>query len=160
MSLVEPMLEDSRPVVDEVQEAPKPPGPQSPYDRPDDHDLGAWKETGDEPFGDWQIPGKGDSAPDCGEVSATSFCDEHGHVHYEQHLCGRRECPTCWNGQWAGPRTVSVVSRLAGARIDEEEGIDRRAVHAVASPPEGSIRTIEGFYDGRSRANSDRKSVV
>lgn len=152
MSVVEPVLEDRRPdpVLDEEPTGPV--GPQSPFDRPGDHELGSWSESGAEPFGDWRLPGKGESAPTCGEVSATSFCDEAGHIHYESHLCGRRECPVCWNGQWAGPRTVSVVSRLAAARHSEPEGIQRRTIHAVVSPPEDSIQSIESVYLGRREA--------
>lgn len=123
-----------------------------------DRELGAWTqpETG-EPFGEWELPGMGDAGARCGEVSATTFCDAHGHVQYRAHLCGRRECPECWSGQWAGPRTVSVVSRLAAARYAEEDGIDRRTIHAEMSLPPGSINTIEGFYQGRRKANEIAK---
>lgn len=116
-------------------------------------ELGAWSstETG-EPFGEWELPGMGNPSPRCGEVSATAFCDEHGHIEYEKHQCGRRECPDCWSHQWAKHRTVSVVSRLASARYSEPDGIDRRAVHAVASPPEDDVNTIEAFYSGRREA--------
>lgn len=116
-------------------------------------ELGAWSSTSaGEPFGEWELPGMGDPAHDCGEWSAVAFCDEHGHVNYRSHLCGRRECPRCWSTQWAQERTVSVVSRLAAARYAVEDGLGRRVVHAVVSPPEDSINTIEGFYGGRSDA--------
>lgn len=122
-------------------------------------ELGAWTPTDTgEPFGEWKLPGMGDPHATCGEVSATTFCDEHGHVQYEQHQCGRRECPDCWSSQWAGPRTVNVVSRLAAARYAAGEGLSRRMVHAVVSPPDDALpNTIEGFYEGRRRANEIAK---
>lgn len=121
-------------------------------------ELGAWSSTSaGEPFGEWELPGMGEAGPRCGEVRAAGFCDKKGHVNYERHLCGRRECPECWSNQWAGPRTESVVSRLAAARHAEDDGLDRRTVHAAVSPPEDSINTIRGFYDGRSRANEIAK---
>lgn len=123
-----------------------------------ERELGAWAPTASgEPFGEWELPGMGDSSGRCGEVSATSFCDAHGHIQYRAHLCGRRECPECWSSQWAGPRTVSVVSRLAAARYVEDDGLDRRTIHAVVSPPEDSINTIEAFYQGRAEANDIAK---
>jgi hypothetical protein len=45
-----------------------------------------------------------------------------------------------------------VVARLAAARHAERMGVRRRTVHAVVSPPEDSINTIEGFYGGRRDA--------
>lgn len=130
----------------------------TPRDR-DEPELGEWSaSSAGEPFGEWELPGMGTSAPGCGEVSAQSFCDEHGHIQYRAHLCGRRECPECWSTQWAGPRTVSVVSRLAAARYAEPDGLDRRAVHAVVSPPEGDVpNSIEAFYSGRTKANEIAK---
>lgn len=120
-------------------------------------ELGAWSSTSTgEPFGEWELPGMGDPAPRCGEVSASTFCDEAGHIQFQRHLCGRRECPECWSSQWAGPRTASVVSRLAAARY-AEEGVGRRVVHAVVSPPEDSINTIRGYFEGRRKANEIAK---
>lgn len=102
---------------------------------------------------EWLLPGMGDPAPDCGTWYPESFCDsEDAHTFPNQHLCGRRDCPRCWNSQWARPRTVSVVQRLAAARHVEEPGLDRRTVHMVVSPPEGSVRSIEGFYSAKSEA--------
>jgi hypothetical protein len=100
------------------------------------------------------IPGMGESGEGCGTWRPHGFCDgEEHHVDLRMHLCGRRECDRCWSGEWAGPRTASVVSRLAAGRHVEEPGIDRRMVNGVVSPPEGAITSVEQMYDeGRPRA--------
>lgn len=117
-------------------------------------DVDAWLPSGTgEPFGEWELPGMGDAAPTCGEWAPNGFCHDEGHVNYGVHLCGRRECPDCWSSQWAGPRTASVVARLAAARYAVPEGVQRRAVHTVASPPAGTVETIEGYYQARRRAS-------
>lgn len=120
-------------------------------------ELGRWasSDTG-EPFGDWRLPGMGESGPRCGEVSAVGFCDAAGHIKFAAHGCGRRECPDCWSHEWAGPRTVSVASRLAAARYVASTAAEKRALHVVVSPPE-LPNTIEGFYQGRRRANEIAK---
>lgn len=154
MSAIEPVIAESpreRVLVDPRGGETSDDGPKSPLDRPGDGNLGAWSE-GTEPYGDWELPGMGNSAPSCGEVRASSFCDTQGHVQYEKHLCGRRECPVCWNSQWSEPRTISAVSRLAAARHMEPEGLGRRTIHAVVSPSEGSIKSIEAVYEGRKKA--------
>lgn len=115
-------------------------------------ELGAYASTSTgEPFGEWELPGMGEAGHRCGEVSASGFCDAHGHIEYQRHMCGRRGCPECWSSQWAKPRTVNVVSRLAAARHAHEAGIDRRVIHAVVSP-DREINTIEGFYSARGEA--------
>jgi hypothetical protein len=101
---------------------------------------------------EWLLPGMGEGAPDCATWYPEEFCDEAGHVQLGQHLCGRRDCPRCWNSQWARPRTVSVVQRLAAARHIEEKGLARRTVHAAVSPAEGSVQSIEDFYSAKSEA--------
>jgi len=98
------------------------------------------------------LPGKGVAAVDCGEYQPMQFCDEGNHVHFGEHLCGRRECPRCWSGQWAGPRTASVVSRLAAGRWANDDGIDRRLVHATVSPPEGEVESVSPMFRNRKKA--------
>lgn len=118
-------------------------------------DTGAWSEDLDRSiYGEreWLLPGLGDEGAGCGEWAPREFCDAAGHVQLGQHLCGRRSCPRCWNGQWARPRTVSVVQRLAAARYAEPDGIRRRAVHVIVSPAEGSVVSIEDFYRARRKA--------
>jgi hypothetical protein len=53
---------------------------------------------------------------------------------------------------WEEERTVGGVQRLAKGRYAEESGIDRRAMHAVVSPPVGEIKTIKQWYDGYREA--------
>lgn len=123
--------------------------------RRDGEDVGAWSEDLDVAvYGEqeWLIPGMGEAGDRCGEWGPRDFCDVSAHVVMGKHSCGRRECPTCWSGQWAGPRTVNVVAKLAAARYAAEEGADKRGVHAVLSPAGGSIDSIEGFYQGRTDA--------
>lgn len=121
-------------------------------------EIGAHVGADGEPFGEWSIPGKGEAAPDCGRVSPQGFCDASGHIEMGYHDCGRRECPDCWSRQWAGPRTVTVVSRLAAAREAAEDPSDKRAVHAVVGPPPDDLpNTIEGFYRMRAEANTIAK---
>lgn len=114
----------------------------------------------DGPYSDgvWMLPGMGESAPTCGEWSPTEFCDESGHVHLTPHRCGRRECPECWSGQWAAPRTVSVTARLAAYRYNAEQAKDKRIVHLTVSPPEGTVRGVDEFYRNRTRANELAKA--
>lgn len=68
-----------------------------------------------------------------------------------QNRCERRECPEC-EGIWTRDRAVGVVQRLAGARYAESDGLDRRVVHAVMSPPEGDVRTLQEVSDGFGEA--------
>lgn len=99
------------------------------------------------------IPGMGQGTEECGTVVPQEFCDgEEAHVHFGRHLCGRRQCPRCWNSQWAGPRTTSVVQRLAAARWSQPDGLARRIVHAQISPPDGEITSVERMFEERSTA--------
>lgn len=146
-------LTDSRPIQDirRNQEF----STSSPRARDGRDGDGAWSEDLDVAvYGEqeWLIPGMGEAGDRCGEWGPREFCDVSAHVVMGKHSCGRRECPSCWSGQWAGPRTVNVVAKLAAARHAAESGADKRAVHAVLSPPEGSVNSIEGFYQGRTEA--------
>lgn len=103
--------------------------------------------------GSWAIPGKGAAGSRCGVVAPNGFCDGEHHVTFGRHDCGRRSCPRCWYSGWRNPRTVEAVVRLAAARYDADDGIDRRAVHGVVSPPEpAEIETTDEFYSARSKA--------
>jgi len=97
------------------------------------------------------VPGRSDPAPSCGEWAPREFCDECGEVHFAPSRCERRSCPDCV-GEWTRQRAVGITRRLTAARYAEEDGLDRRAVHAVISAPEGSITTLRDVYDGYSRA--------
>jgi hypothetical protein len=68
-----------------------------------------------------------------------------------QKRCGRRVCPDCWYG-WVQNAAEGIVSRLAAARLAEPDGMGRRAVHAVISPPEGECSTLAQQERARRRA--------
>jgi hypothetical protein len=125
---------------------------------------GEWTEDLDESiYGEqvWTLPGMGERGDRCGEWVPKSFCEDaaekwgteeetHDPVDLGQHHCGRRACPNdrCWSGKWARERTVAGVSRLGAARHIQHP----RAVHCALSPDEGSVTTIQGVYDARSKA--------
>jgi hypothetical protein len=98
------------------------------------------------------IPGMGDPGAGCGEWAPREFCDECGEVHLGPHRCQQRECPDCWS-TWAIQRAERAVTRLQSARWSLDDGLDRRTVHLVASPPEGSIRTLADVQRFRQKAH-------
>lgn len=115
-----------------------------------DSGLGQWSEELDVASyaeGAMSIPGRGDPGSKCGDWAPREFCDECAEIHMGQNRCERRECPDC-EGLWIRDRAVGAVQRLAGARYAEAEGIDRRLVHAVMSPPEGDVQTLQQVSDG------------
>jgi hypothetical protein len=75
------------------------------------------------------------------------FCDECAEVKFGQERCERRTCPDCKH-LWETERTIGGVQRLAKARYAEEPGVDRRAIHATASPEPGEITTLVDWYNG------------
>jgi hypothetical protein len=75
------------------------------------------------------------------------FCDECADIGFGPSRCEQRGCPNCW-WKWSGNRTEKGVVRLAAARHAAEEGLEKRAVHTVASPPEGEIRTLTDIQSG------------
>lgn len=130
----------------------------------DDQDDDLVDELDDEP-GRWQeqieysvfadssmtLPGQGESGPNCGVWRPAEFCDSCAEVAYAPNHCGRRSCPDC-DGVWTKERAVGITKRLSAARQAESVGEDRRTVHAVISPPEGDIRTLQQVYDGYRQA--------
>ncbi|KAA9404540.1 hypothetical protein EGO51_19280 [Haloarcula hispanica] len=97
--------------------------------------------------GSMTLPGQGESGPNCQIWKPAEFCDGCGEVSMAQNHCGRRSCPHCV-GLWTQDRAIGITKRLSAARHVEEPGIDRRAVHAVMSSPEGSISSLNDVYDG------------
>jgi hypothetical protein len=127
---------------------------ESDDDATDVEGPGQWQEELDySVFADTSmaIPGQGEKGPNCQIWKPAEFCDNCAEIGYAQNHCGRRSCPYCV-GVWTKERAVGITKRLSAARHVEEKGIDRRAVHAVMSPPEGSIRTLQQVYDGYSEA--------
>lgn len=126
------------------------PEPVDPGDQPSLEESAERSAFGEIPI---KIPGKGESTDRCGTYVPKSFCDgEDTHIQVGKHDCGRRECPRCWSGQWAGPRTASVVGRLQAARWAEEDGIDRRVVHTMLSPEPGEVSNVVELFEARSKA--------
>lgn len=114
------------------------------------HGAGAWSEdlrSRHTLAGSYMtLPGKGSQGSGCGEWVPREFCEECGEPHFAQNRCQNRGCPECWRG-WRRDRAFGITRRLSAAR-QVEDGIGRRAVHAVMSPPEGEISTLREVSDG------------
>lgn len=93
---------------------------------------------------DWTIPGMGVRPESCGRWYPESFCDD-GHVNLGRSRCQNRDCPDCY-GAYSRKRSEKVARRLGAARYAAEDDGDKRAIHAVASAPEGSVQSKEDFY--------------
>jgi hypothetical protein len=130
----------------------------------DDQEGGDGEEIETEP-GRWQeeieysvfadssmsLPGQGQEGPNCGVWKPAEFCDSCAEVSMAPNRCGRRSCPNC-DGEWTKERAVGITKRMSAARQAETPGVDRRAIHAVMSAPEGEIRTLQQVYDGYREA--------
>lgn len=115
--------------------------------------AGAWPEDMDISFyadSSMTLPGKGEKGDGCGEWYPREFCDECGEPHFGMSVCQKRSCPDCWRS-WSRRRAEKITRRLAAARHDGEEWSEKRAIHAMVSPPEGEIQSLrdvqEGFRD-------------
>lgn len=111
-------------------------------------DAGAWPEEIDVQFfaeTAVTLPGKGDRGANCGEWYPSEFCDECGEVHFGESRCEQRSCPRCW-GAWSKRRAEKITRRLGAARYSAEEPLEKRAIHAVVSPPEGEVRTLTDVH--------------
>ena len=120
----------------------------------DDVEPGRWQEEIEySVFADssMTLPGQGDTGPNCGIWKPADFCDECAEVGYAPNRCEQRSCPNCV-GEWTRQRAVGATRRLQAGRWAEDDGIDRRVVHAVMSPPEGDVRTLQQVYDGFGEA--------
>lgn len=116
----------------------------------DDTEAGAWQEELDfSVLADTSmtLPGQGDPGEHCGNWAMRKVCDNCGEPVPVESRCGKRECPECSN-VWATDRAVGVATRLGAARYAADAGIEKRAVHAVISPPEGETRTLNDVYSG------------
>lgn len=93
------------------------------------------------------LRGTGTQPASCGAYFPLNFCEECGKPHFRESHCENRDCPQCWRGNVA--RTAeSITARFCGLRHNQESYQDKRAVHAVVSPPEGDVRTVTDVYDG------------
>jgi len=125
-------------------------GPSAAPKRDRDPDAGAWPEEVDTRFyasSSMAIPGKGDPGKNCGDWFPHEFCDECGEPHLGVSRCEQRTCPNCW-GAWTRRRAEKITRRLGAARYAADEGMKKRAVHAVMSPPEGTVRTLTDVQQG------------
>jgi hypothetical protein len=107
-------------------------------------DAGSWPDEMDVNFyadSALTLPGMGERGSGCGEWYPRDFCSTCGEPHFGASRCQQRSCPDCWS-LWSANRAVGITARLSAARYVEDDGADRRAVHAVVSPPEGSVRSI------------------
>jgi hypothetical protein len=116
-------------------------------------EAGAWPEDVDIRFyadTSMTLPGKGTKGSGCGEWYPKEFCDNCGEPQLGQSVCQQRGCPSCWRS-WSRRRAEKITRRLGGARHAAPEGLEKRAVHVVMSPPEGEIRSLtdvsRGFRD-------------
>lgn len=115
-----------------------------------DPEAGAWPEDMETRFyaeGSMAIPGKGDPGANCGEWFPKEFCDECGEPHLGVSRCEQRTCPNC-SGAWTRRRAEKITRRLAAARYAQPDGIERRAIHAVTSAPEGEIQSLRDVKQG------------
>jgi hypothetical protein len=125
-------------------------GPSLSTPRDRDPDAGAWPEDLDTRFyasSSMSIPGKGSPGENCGEWFPQEFCDECGEPHLGRSRCEQRTCPSCWSS-WTRRRAEKITRRLGSARYAAEDGLRKRAVHAVVSAPEGEIRTLSDVQQG------------
>ena len=107
---------------------------------------------------DWSLPGMGDRPSSCGRYYPREFCGVCGEPHFGESRCQNRDCPTCWL-PWSGTRAAAICRRLGAARHVEDEGIDKRAVHVVASPPADEVKSKRDFYAMIQRAYELAKEV-
>lgn len=117
-------------------------------------DPGSWSEEIDLAFyaeSSMTIPGKGEPGSGCGEWGPKAFCDECGEPQFGRSRCDQRGCSSDW-GSWSRRRAEKVTERLAAARHLADDNLDKRAIHAVFSPPEGSIRSLTGVQRGYNDA--------
>lgn len=97
------------------------------------------------------LPGKADPGPGCGEWAPRQFCDTCGDHHMAPHRCHKRGCPDCWSS-WAARRAESITRKIQAARWALPDGLERRAVHGLVSPPPGEVRTLADVARWRKKA--------
>lgn len=97
------------------------------------------------------LPGKSEPGAGCGEYYPREFCDECAALQWGAKQCGGRGCPNCWE-TWRRKRAYKITRRLAAARYAAESGLQKRAIHAVVSAPEGRVTTLQDVQDGFKRS--------
>lgn len=126
------------------------PEEESAAERRERNEAGAWSENLRERHtraaAYMTLPGKGTEGSGCGEWYPREFCESCGEPHFGKNRCMNRGCPECWRS-WRRDRALGITRRLSAAR-QAGDGIERRAVHGVLSPPEGEISTLREVSDG------------
>jgi hypothetical protein len=120
---------------------------------------GAWPESVEVSYfadSSMTLPGMGERGANCGEWYPAEFCESCGAVHAGVSRCHQRGCPDCWT-TWTGKRAESIVRRLTAYRFTKPPGVERRVVHAVASPPPGEVRTLTDVARYRRKAQGRLK---
>jgi hypothetical protein len=96
-----------------------------------------------------KIPGYGDPPDRCRPLQPVGVC-RHGHPVLGRSSCGTRYCPDHWR-DWCEDAVISLVARLAAFR-EAREGLEKRGVHAVASPPQDRRYSVEQLWKTRREA--------
>jgi hypothetical protein len=104
------------------------------------------------------LPGKGDRGKNCGQWYPQEFCDSCGEPQFGESRCLQRSCPECWRA-WRKQRAVSSTEQIQKAREAADSGIQKRAVHVVASPLEGEITTLRDIDKGFRKAYEKAKDA-
>jgi hypothetical protein len=95
------------------------------------------------------------SRPDnCGQWYPFHVCDECAEPIFSESHCGLRRCPECWF-QWVQDTAEKIVYRIQCYRWAQDDGLDRRLIHAMLSPEQSGDWTISRT-DGMRRESYDR----
>ena len=119
-----------------------------------DTEVGEWSESLDVGFiadSSVTLPGMGERGTGCGQWYPSQFCGTCGEPHFAPSRCQNRKCPDCWT-TWTAQRAEGITTRLHAAREAEPDGLRRRQVHGIISPPEGDVRTLNHIKQGYRRA--------
>lgn len=122
---------------------------------------GAWPEEVETRYyadSSMTIPGMGERGMNCGEWYPAEFCESCGTVHPGTSRCQQRGCPDCW-ATWTGNRAEAIVRRVTAYRFAQPPGVERRAVHAVASPPPGEVTSLTDVARYRRKAQERLKDA-
>jgi len=104
------------------------------------------------------LPGKNEPGDNCGEWYPKKFCDSCGEPKFGKSACLQRGCPDCWS-KWAKDRSTKIVERIQAARYAASDGIQKRAVHAVVSPPPDEIKSLTHIRQGFKTAYTEAKNA-
>lgn len=89
----------------------------------------------------YTIPGMSARPDSCGNWYPYHVCDECGQPIFSESHCGLRKCPECWY-QWVRDTAEKIVIRIQAYRWAQDDGLDRRLIHALFSPDQDENWTI------------------